>query len=207
MGSLPARKNAAYTVRIPVVDQANRPAFKSTPTYAAGDIKVKTDAGSEANPTNTPTVDGFYIVLSLTTSEMNGDIILVRGKDAAGAEWDDFAYEIRTADYTYQAKVVLLDDNSGSRDLYLVTWYRDGELITTGITNPKIYVFSEANVDLIGSSATPSVMTEIGTKHAFKYEATLAARIANGTAYVVQVTATIDGATRTWYQQVFRDSF
>lgn len=210
MGSLPARKNVAYTLRVPVVEQAARPGFKNSPTYAAGDIKVKTDAGSEANPAgggSPVTVDGYYFVIDLTASEMNGDLIMVRGKDAAGAEWDDFVYEIRTTDYTYQAKLTLLDDNSGSRDLYIVTWYKDGELITSGITNAKIYVFTETDTDLIGSSATPTAMTEIGSKHAFKYAAVTSERIANGTAYVVQVTATIDGATRTWYQPVFRDSF
>lgn len=56
--------------------------------------------------------------------------------------------------------------------------------------------------DLIGATA----LTQIATTGLYKHDATTTARIASGAAYLAKITATIDGATRTMFQPVGRDS-
>lgn len=199
---MPAEYAAAYVFHIFLIDSANRPKFKSSPTLAAGDVKVRTDDGAEANITTLPTASGAVVKVSLSAAEMTGDIVDVIFRDAAGAEWDDFAVSIATAQPTYQAKVALVDDNTNSEDLWTASWFKNGALVTSGITSPQINVFDEAGTDLIAATA----MTQIGAKGVYKYSATAGARVVNGTMYHCRVTATIDGSTRTWDQPVFRDS-
>ncbi len=109
---------------------------------------------------------------------------------------------VYTLDYTYQAKVGLIDDNNSTDDIYTVTWFKDGVPITGGITSPTIQVFKVSDgTDLIASSA----MTQVASTGVYKYvEGTNL--IVDGDHYIVKVTATIDGATRTWEQWVGRDS-
>ncbi len=106
----------------------------------------------------------------------------------------------------YTAKVWLFDDDSAGTptDRYTAVWYQNGSPVAAGsISSPAINVFKAADgTDLIASSA----MTQITGQDAYKYDATAAARIADGAAYIAKVTATIGGATRTWYQPVGRDS-
>lgn len=104
----------------------------------------------------------------------------------------------------YQAKVDVVDDDGGTADRYTVCWFKNAEPFTTGggITSPQIQVIKIADgTDLVAATA----MTEIGTTELYRYvEATN--RMVDGVGYVAKVTATIDGATRTWYQPVGRDS-
>lgn len=102
----------------------------------------------------------------------------------------------------YQAKVHLLDDNTGTNDRYIVTWFKNGEPIVAGITSPTIQVIKASDgTDLIASTA----MTQIATTGLYKKdEATN--RVVNGAAYIAKVQAIIDSATRSWYQPVGRDS-
>jgi hypothetical protein len=103
---------------------------------------------------------------------------------------------------TYQAKLTLTDDNSGSHDVYAAVWFKNGQPVTAGITSPTIQVVQVADgVDLIAEDA----MTEIGSLGLYKYVED-SDRVADGSAYVAKVTAVIDGSTRTWFQPVSRDS-
>lgn len=92
-------KNIAFIYYGCLVSQADTKLFKSAPTLATGDFKVSTDGAAFANlattPTNTPGT--FSIKFSLSTSEMNGDNILVVASDAAGAEWCDQCWNIQTS--------------------------------------------------------------------------------------------------------------
>jgi hypothetical protein len=103
---------------------------------------------------------------------------------------------------TYQAKVWLVDDDVNTTDRYVVAWFRNSQPVTSGITSPTIRVVKAADgSDLVAS--TP--MTQVGSTGLYRYsEAT--SRIANGAAYFAEVIATIDSATRTWYQPIGRDS-
>ena len=96
----------------------------------------------------------------------------------------------------YSAKIWLTDDDTGTSDRYSVAWYKNGQLVTTGITTPLIQVYKIADgTDLIASTA----MTQIGSKGTYRYvEATN--RIVNGVGYMIQADATIGGKNRTSVQ-------
>lgn len=86
-------------------------------------------------------------------------------------------------------------------DKYIVQWFKNGQLISTGITVPLISVFDDTGADLIAETA----MTEIGSRQCFKFiEATNT--LTPGEVYIMQVKATIDGSTRIDRQPITRDS-
>ena len=106
---------------------------------------------------------------------------------------------------TYQAKAWLIDDDDGSNDRYMVAYYKNGNFVSSGVTVPTIWVFTAGAADLLGTSASPQALTEIGTTHTFQH-AEGTSRIVSGVAYMARVRATIDGSTRTWMQPVGRDT-
>lgn len=102
----------------------------------------------------------------------------------------------------YPADIGFTIDDSNSRDEYTVVWFRNGAPVTSGITVPTIQAIKRANgTDLIPSS----VMTQIGSTGAYKYDAVTTERTTAGEAVVVVVSATINAATRTWRKVVTRD--
>lgn len=102
----------------------------------------------------------------------------------------------------YPADIGFTIDDTNSRDEYTVVWFRNGAAVTSGITVPTIQAIKRANgTDLIPSS----VMTQIGSTGAYKYDATTTERTTAGEAVVVVVSATINGATRTWRKVITRD--
>jgi hypothetical protein len=74
--------------------------IKTTPTLAAGDVKVSKDNGATANittlPAETPASSGILQV-DLSGTEMTADLVTVIFRDAAGAEWNDVAVHIATS--------------------------------------------------------------------------------------------------------------
>ena len=103
---------------------------------------------------------------------------------------------------TYQCKVVLIDDDTNTNDRYQVEYFKNGEPVTSGITDPKITVIKASDgSDLIAEVA----LTEVASLGLYKHDEA-SDRVVNGAAYHVKITATIDAATRTWYQSVGRDS-
>lgn len=175
-------------------------------TIAAGDVKISKDGGAFANITNLPSHIGSGIYkLTLTAVEMDADRIAVTVIDqTVPKDWEDQAILIATYQDTYQMKVWLIDDDGGTTDRYLVAFFKNGmPLGAASISNPQIQVFKAADgSDLVAAAA----MAQIGSQDAYKYDATGAARIADGAGYIAKVTAVIDGATRTWLQPVGRDS-
>lgn len=94
------KKNTAWIGYIGMVDQSNTKVLKASPTIAAGDFKISKDGGAFANLTNLPTVTpsgGTAVQLSLTSTEMNADNIVIACIDAAGAEWCDQFINIQTS--------------------------------------------------------------------------------------------------------------
>lgn len=93
-------KNVQYIFYVGLIDQSNTKLLKASPTIAAGDFKVSTDGGAFANLGTLPTVTpaaGTSVKITLSTSEMNGDNVVVTCIDAAGAEWCDQLVNIQTA--------------------------------------------------------------------------------------------------------------
>lgn len=105
---------------------------------------------------------------------------------------------------TYGARVEIIDDDGAGTpaDRYCVTWLRNMEMLTTGVTEPKIQVVKLADgTDLVAETA----LAAVGSTGAYQYVET-ANRIVDGAAYMVLVTATIAAATRTWPHFIGRDS-
>lgn len=150
------------------------------------------------------------------TATMEADIVvsgeLLTAQTAAAAVWDaliagyvdvgSFGELVQAPVYT--AKVLIFDDEGAVTDRYVVSWFKNGVPINAGITGATIQVVKVSD----GSNLiAPTAMTEIGTIERYKYDATGGSeRIVAGEAYVILVSATIDGATRTWDQPIGRDS-
>jgi hypothetical protein len=94
-----AKKNTEYIFYISLVSQSTGQ-FQSSATIAAGDFKVSKDGGALANLTTLPAVTpaaSKAVKVTLSSTEMNADNVVVIGSDAAGAEWDDVFINIQTA--------------------------------------------------------------------------------------------------------------
>ena len=118
---------------------------------------------------------------------------------------DNVISESKFADDTakYQAKIWFLDDTSNDR--YAVVWFKNGEPIVAGITSPTIWVYDTSGADLLGTSGSPQALTQIGATGTYMHDEGTN-RVVDGTLYLARVRATIDGSTRTWYQQLGRDA-
>ena len=88
----------AFIVSLPSYSEPGR--FVLNPTLAAGDVKVSVDGGSLNNITTLPTVapaGSQNVLVSLSASEMTGDIIAICFRDATSPpEWNDFTLSIPT---------------------------------------------------------------------------------------------------------------
>lgn len=96
------KKNAAFNLYLPFF-AAGTPGIKTTITIAAGDIKISKDGAAFANPATLPAetpAAGGIVLVALSASEMNADVVTVRGIDQAGAEWDDWSAVIYTRTVT-----------------------------------------------------------------------------------------------------------
>jgi hypothetical protein len=96
---VPPKKNAAFTLYVSLVSQANTKVMQSNPTLASGDVKVSTDGAALANLTTLPVVtpaSSKAVKVDLSASEMNGDNIVLIFSDAAGAEWCDLVINLQT---------------------------------------------------------------------------------------------------------------
>jgi hypothetical protein len=96
----PPVKNEDFLIRVALEDYANPGNFKSSPTIAAGDFKVAVDATALANLATLPSVSPgstVCVLLTLSATEMNGDVITIVGVDqTAPKEWADIVISIPT---------------------------------------------------------------------------------------------------------------
>jgi hypothetical protein len=91
------RARAAQTVVLLPLLEAGTRTWKATPTIAAGDFWIAKDDGNEVAFATTPTIQNTYWVrFELSATEMTADVVTIRCKDAAGAEWDDTGETIYT---------------------------------------------------------------------------------------------------------------
>jgi hypothetical protein len=218
------QKNVAYRVTFPIFD-----ADGDLVTGATGlDSEISKDGGTFADCTNEATEiatsSGMYF-LDLTSTEMNADCVAIIVKTTSvGAKTTPLVlYPAENADIkvnvvqvaanaisdaavaadmdSYTAKVWVIKEGT-TADHYAVRWFKNGAPITSGITSPTIQVIKGSDgTDLIASGA----LTEIGSTHRFKKDESTN-KMVGGAIYFAVVAATIDGSTRTWDQQVGRDS-
>jgi hypothetical protein len=101
----------------------------------------------------------------------------------------------------YHAKVWVVKEST-TTDHYAVAFFKNGQPVTIGITSPTLQVIKASDgTDLIPSGA----LTEVGSLGIYKKDEGTN-KMVGGAIYFAKVTATIDGSTRTWLQQVGRDS-
>lgn len=114
---VPAKKGAAFIAYVALMDYATSGRLKANPTLAAGDVKVSIDGGAFANLATLPAVtpaSGKAVKVSLSSSEMNGDNILVVFSDQTDPpQWNDLAFNIQTAAHQ-------IDDLATATDLATV---------------------------------------------------------------------------------------
>lgn len=139
--------------------------------------------------------------LDLTAMTLPSDKLILE-YNISGSKTTITSEELLIREATYQAKVGLFDDNIGVADRYTVVFYKNSEPITVGITVPTIQVIKA----LDGSDLIPVIaLTQVGALGIYKRDEPTN-RIVNGASYYTKITATIDGKTRTWFQQVGRDA-
>lgn len=101
----------------------------------------------------------------------------------------------------YSAKVWVVKEST-TADHYAVVFFKNGQPVTTGITSPTIQVIKASDgTDLIASGA----LTEVGALGIYRKDESTN-KLVGGAIYFAKVAATIDGSTRSWLQQVGRDS-
>lgn len=96
----PPVKNEEFKVRVSLEDFANPGSFKSSPTLAAGDVKVDKDGGGLTNLTTLPSVSpasSILVLVELTATEMNADVVTIAFVDQTSPkEWADLVISIPT---------------------------------------------------------------------------------------------------------------
>lgn len=102
---------------------------------------------------------------------------------------------------SYAAKVWIIRQST-TKDEYGVTFFKNGQPIETGITSPLIdYVKKLSDGTILVNDAT---LTDQSNGDYYYGETTN--KLVGGTAYMMRVTAVIDGSTRIFKQQIGRDS-
>lgn len=214
----------SYLLEYGVADTINFPLltygqsdFDQTPVIAAaGDCQISIDGVAYVNTTSLFSYigNGQY-ALNLTAAELTGAQIQVTLIDQTVPKaYEDQAVQIQTygdpsasiegiAD-GHVADIRVNVDDSGSKDTWTVNWYRNGSLVTTGITNATLRIFDTAGADKWAGS--PILLTQIGTTGAYYLERTSTDRIDDGVTYVAEAQATISGATRTARLTISRDA-
>ena len=96
----PPIKGEDFVIYIALENLSVPGSFKVNPTIAAGDFKVKKDAGAPTNLTTLPAVDAageIWLKITLSATEMNADVVCIQGIDqTATKEWADFGLAIPT---------------------------------------------------------------------------------------------------------------
>lgn len=134
-----------------------------------------------------------------STNKVQGVVLVDTVTDLADNAINDAA--VATDMDSYTAKIWVIKDST-TADRYGVRWYKNGAPITSGIASPVIQVIKASDgTDLVASVA----LTEIGSTHRFKRDETTN-KMTAGQMYFAVVSATIDGSTRTFEQQVGRDT-
>lgn len=104
------KRGVAYRFTMSLFAQSDNQ-IKTTPTLAAGDVKVSKDNGATANittlPSEAPAGSGILQV-DLSATEMTADLVTVTFIDAAGSEWNSAVANIaptvrQLADLAYPA--------------------------------------------------------------------------------------------------------
>jgi hypothetical protein len=96
----PPKKGEEFITRIGLNDLSISGSFKSSPTISSGDFKIDKDGGGLTNITTMPATNptsSTLVLLSVSSAEMNGDVVSILGVDQTSPkEWADFMFIIPT---------------------------------------------------------------------------------------------------------------
>jgi hypothetical protein len=152
--------------------------------------------------------NGWYdITLSTSHTDTLGPLALHitgTGADPTDCLFHVLSNNLQAADdvNSYQAKTWIFRDTATSVDRYIVAFFKNGQPITTGISSPTIQVIKATDgADLI----TVVGLTQIASLGLYKRDEPTN-RIIVGSGYLIKTQATVDSASRTWYQPIGRDS-
>jgi hypothetical protein len=176
-------------------------------------VKRLPDAAAGANG-GVPTVDANNYVAGMQGSVVNTlDEIagaayveathaldaIAQPADNADAVWD----EPKSGHVASGSTGEQMDDRYWAKFIYIggatvdkyrgIRWYKNDEPIDSGITSPLIRVISaDDGTDLISETT----LTEAGSSHLYRYDATGSELATENAGYVVRLRATIDGQVR-----------
>ena len=94
------KKNESFIFYLTLLTSGDDDTPVANPTLAAGDVRITTDGGTEANLGTLPVVTpaaGRGVKVTVSASEMNGDCVLIMFEDATGTEeWQAVTVVIMT---------------------------------------------------------------------------------------------------------------
>ena len=132
---------------------------------------------------------GLATASALTTAQ--NDLDILTGTDGVLLDSTNDVYHA-LIEYTFDDPV----------DEYTVTWFKNGQRVTSGVTSPTIQIIKRADgTDLVGATA----MTQIGSTASYKYDESTNVILADE-AYLAVTAATIDSGPRSFACLVRRSS-
>lgn len=143
------KRGVAYRMTLSLFARSDNQ-IKTTPTLAAGDVKVSKDNGATANittlPAETPASSGVLQV-DLSATEMTADLVTVIFRDASGAEWNDVAVHIapspvQMGDLATAANLATVDN-----EIAVIDGIVDAILVDTDTTIPATLATIAGYVD------------------------------------------------------------
>ena len=174
MPGVPPKKATSFIFYTALVDTANQPDFKASPTIASGDFKLSIDATSGVSlAANPAAVTGATTIVRFTVSgaEMDGDVINIMCVDAAGAEWDDQLITIHTETNQIDDLATIISANLAAIN---------SNATALGIVKSDTVVIRSDTLAIRSDAAT--IITDTGTTVPGLISANLTAINSNGTA-------------------------
>lgn len=152
-----------------------------------------TAATDDTNPTELDSTDapGIYL-FDLTQSETDCNLLILYAKSStANIQIDPVV--LYPAEYQYPVYIEVNQDDANGQDEYSATFFRDMEPLSSGVSSVQVQVVKRSDgTDLVAAAN----MSDAGSGF-WKYDEN-SNRMSSGEAYLVIVTATIDGSTRTF---------
>lgn len=215
-GRLAAAFSTQYDVAAPVFTAASvnqtGDSFARIGATGSGLTTLATAASITTLTTNVANVQAdtddiqTRLPAALSSGNMKVDVFAMQNNVVTAAAIADGAIDEATfaADTAkYQAKLGLIDDDSGTSDRYVVSFFKNGQPITSGISGtPTIQIIKVAD----GSNLLAATnMTQIGSTTRWRHTET-SSRIVDGALYVAVIIATINSVAMTWEQWIGRDT-
>lgn len=194
--------NTQYTGESPVVsvrDRATGFYFNGT-TFVSG---YRTVAMTELTNGSDKDVKARY-GLEFTTPAAGGEYVWFVEHTPSGGPTMRFTGDLITSPAIYDARINFRANSSTGKDYWTVRFRKNLIPITSGVTVPVLTV-KRRNATTVTTMIDAATLVEDDAAEGHIYEASGAERCPAGLPYEATVTATIDGATRTFTDIFGRD--